>query len=161
MCQVPLCLQTVNCSKKNMLKVQTEKFFFIIILCPLLAKGVLVPLDVAPRGAPWLLGNGLVAPGVVTHGPSAVLEAALGGPLVLMTTVKLTLTSHIAPWLATTSHTWLASNTSARTTSTSTTTTRCTSCTCRWGPWRSRSSNSATSSSRDLQKKKGEIRLVH
>lgn len=89
--------------RKTWLKVQTEKFY--IILCPLLAKGVLVPLDVAPRGAPRLLGNGLVAPGVVTHGPSAVLEAALGGPLVLMTTVKLTLTSHIAPWLATTSYT--------------------------------------------------------
>lgn len=128
--QSPLCLQTVILLVKGKEQVESpDRKVIYVNLCPLLAKGVLVPLGVTPR-APWLLGNGLVAPGAVSHCPSAVLEAALGGPLVLMTTVKLTLTSHSAPWLATTtSKTWFASNTSGRTTHTSTTTAKSTSST--------------------------------
>lgn len=74
------------------------------ILSPLLAKGVLVPLAVAPprRGAPRLLGDGLGSPGPAPSA-AAVLEAALGGPLALVATVKLTLTRQ-GPTLAATAH---------------------------------------------------------
>lgn len=134
--QMPISTLPTNCFKfyvqKELIMNRSPDQIYCLrcVLCPLLAKGVLVPLDVAPRCASWLLGNGLVAPGVVAQGPSAILEAALGGPLVLMTTVKLTLTSYTTPWFTTTTCAWFASNTSASTTGTTSATTSSASSTC-------------------------------
>lgn len=91
--------QIVQCNKK-----------FALILCPLLAKEFLVPLNVASRGIPWQLRNGLVAPEICCPSPSAILEAELWGSLALITTIQLKFARDIDSLFDTPFCDWFASN---------------------------------------------------